>query len=447
MMYSWLFRKYIYPCHEHLMGRETPKHLGFLLESQHWPASRRREYCEQRLLSLMQLAGENVPYYQRLFQGLNLRVASLEDFQRVPFLQRQHLQEDFEALRNKNYRGHVQVQSTGGSSGVPVRFLMDRMREVGTIAMRIRSHRWHRTDIGDPEVVVWGSPIELGRQDLMRTMRDFFFRSKLIYAFNFTNETMRTAIHTMLAYRPRKVFGYAQSIHMLAKYYLDNFAGDGGKKVCDVVFTTAEPLFDYQRGDIQRAFGARVAVEYGARDAGLIAHECPAGRMHINAEGIYVETIDEDGRVLPPGETGEIVVTNFDTPSMPIIRYRTGDMGALLEEECSCGVTLPVMKIVGGRMSDFLAGIDGRKVHPLGGIYILREIQGIRRFRIVQNELDQIDLLISAKQQLGGDTRHTIQEKFDKLLGGSVKLSFKYLDDIESSASGKFRHVICNVKT
>lgn len=447
MMYSWLFKKYVYPCHEHLMGRDTPRHLRFLLESQYWPASRQREYREQRLLSLLELANENVPFYKSLFQRLNLHVKSIGDFKHVPFLQRHHLQDDFEALKNKNYRGHVLVQSTGGSSGVPVRFLMDRVREVGTIAMRTRSHHWHQTDIGDPEVVIWGSPIELGRQDFLRTLRDLIFRSKLIYAFNFTDETMRSAMRTILAFKPRRVFGYAQSIHLLAKYCLDNFTAARNRRVCDVVFTTAEPLFDYQREDIQRAFGANVAVEYGARDAGLIAHECPAGRMHINAEGIYVEIIDENGQLLPPGRTGEIVVTNFDTPSMPIIRYRTGDMGMLLEETCPCGVALPVMKIVGGRMSDFLAGLDGRKIHPLGGIYILREIQGMRRFRIVQNEMNQIDLLISVNQKLSDDARHAIQTKFDKLLGGPVNLSFKYMDDIETSVSGKFRHVICNVKT
>jgi phenylacetate-CoA ligase len=154
--------------------------------------------------------------------------------------------------------------------------------------MRLRSHRWHGVDIGDPEIVVWGSPIETGRQDFLRTLRDFLFRTELIYAFNFSAATMRRAVREILHFKPRQIFGYAQSLHMLAKYYIENFSPPLDQ-LCEVVFATAEPLFDYQRDEIQRAFGARVAVEYGARDAGLIAHECPAGRMHINTEGIYVE--------------------------------------------------------------------------------------------------------------------------------------------------------------
>jgi phenylacetate-CoA ligase len=445
--YPWLFKQTIYPLHEKMCRRQTLRRLKFLEESQYWLSSHLAEYTKTRLLNLLRLAHENVAFYQQAFQKYNVYINSIEEFAEIPFLERQHLQEAFDSLRNRDYKGKLKIQSTGGSSGTPVRFCTDPVRDSATVAMRIRSHRWHEIDIGDKEVVLWGSPIELGRQDLLRTFRDIVFRSRLIYAFNFTAETMQQAIEKILAFQPRKHLGYAQSIHLLARYYLDHFPKEKRKKLCEVVFTTAEPLFDYQREDIASAFGAKVAVEYGARDAGLIAHECPQGRMHINIEGIHVEIIDENGSLLPPGETGEIVVTNFDTPSMPIIRYRTGDMGLLLDEVCPCGLTLPVMKVVGGRMSDFLIGVDDRKIHPLGGIYILREIEAIRRFQIIQNEPDQIDLLISASQELSENTRNAVQRKFDKLLGCPVRLLFRYLDDIETSASGKFRHVICCVNS
>lgn len=444
--YSWFFKHTLYPLHETLCGRQTLQRLQVLEKRQALPPAALTEYTAKRLSDLVRLANDHVVFYRDVFQRHKIRPDSITDFTQIPFLERRHLQNNFATLKNYHFRGGIKVQSTGGSSGTPVRFCTDAVRDAATVAMRIRSHRWHGIDIGDKEVVIWGSPLELGRQDLLRTLRDHIFRSRLIYAFNFTEETMRQAITKILAYKPRQLFGYAQSIHLLAKYYLDYFSGARPKKVCEVVFTTAEPLFDYQREDIQRAFGARVAVEYGARDAGLIAHECPAGRMHLNAEGIYVEIIDEKGNLLPHGKTGEIVVTNFDTPSMPILRYRTGDMGMLIDECCPCGMSLPVMKVVGGRMADFLIGADGRKIHPLGGIYILREVETIRRFRIIQNELDQVDLIIAASE-LSKSTQQVIQKKFNKLLGASVRLRFKYLDEIDTSASGKFRHVICNVKS
>ncbi|MDS4059846.1 MAG: phenylacetate--CoA ligase family protein, partial [Candidatus Contendobacter sp.] len=93
-----------------------------------------------------------------------------------------------------------------------------------------------------------------------------------------------------------------------------------------VAFVTSERLYDDQREIIARIFGCRVANGYGARDAGFIAHECPSGGMHLSAEDIVVELIDQDGRPVQAGEAGEIVVTHLATRDFPLVRYRTGDI-------------------------------------------------------------------------------------------------------------------------
>ena len=113
------------------------------------------------------------------------------------------------------------------------------------------------------------------------------------------------------------------------------------------IFCTGEVLYDHQRELISETFGVPVANGYGARDAGFIAHECPAGKMHIAAEHVIVEILDESGQSVPKGEVGEIVITNLDGYAMPFIRYKTGDLGALADEQCPCGRGLPLMKEIG----------------------------------------------------------------------------------------------------
>ena len=71
-----------------------------------------------------------------------------------------------------------------------------------------------------------------------------------------------------------------------------------------VAFVTAEKLYDDQRRDIARAFGCAVANGYGSREGGFIAHQCPAGGLHITAEDIIVEVVDEAGSPLDPGRPG-----------------------------------------------------------------------------------------------------------------------------------------------
>src|SRR6185437_1041049 len=95
-------------------------------------------------------------------------------------------------------------------------------------------------------------------------------------------------------------------------------------------------LYDFQRRLVEKVFNCAVAMEYGARDAGLLANECPNGGFHIPAEGVLIEIDAPDSTGL-----GEIVVTNLYSKAMPIIRYRTGDVGRLLGGACSCGRGLP----------------------------------------------------------------------------------------------------------
>src|SRR5690606_20877692 len=86
-----------------------------------------------------------------------------------------------------------------------------------------------------------------------------------------------------------------------------------------VAFVTSERLYDDQRRQISDTFGCPVANGYGGRDAGFIAHECPAGGMHITAEDVIVEILDSQGHPLPNGEAGEIVVTHLASRDFPFI--------------------------------------------------------------------------------------------------------------------------------
>ena len=101
-------------------------------------------------------------------------------------------------------------------------------------------------------------------------------------------------------------------------------------------------FYDHQREKIEQEFACPVVNGYGGRNAGFIADQCPSGNMHIAAEDIIVEIINNQREVLPIGKTGEIVVTHLATRDFPFIRYRTGDIGVLSDRCCSCGRGLPI---------------------------------------------------------------------------------------------------------
>ena len=212
-----------------------------------------------------------------------------------------------------------------------------------------------------------------------------------------------------------------------------------------VAFVTSERLYDEQRQQISKTFGCRVANGYGGRDAGFIAHECPQGGMHITAEDIVVEIVDQQGVPLPDGEAGEIVITHLATAAFPFIRYRTGDVGVLDNKTCSCGRGLPLLKEIQGRSTDFLIAQNGSVMHGLALIYILRDLPQVRNFKIVQESLDLTRVLLVLAGGLGSELTDEIVRGFKARLGQEVEIVIEEVAEIPAEKSGKFRYVVSKV--
>jgi phenylacetate-CoA ligase len=394
---------------------------------------------------LIKHACANVPYYR----GLTTReidvmnVSTPEDLRKIPFLTKDLIRRDPEALKSEKCKTFVK-SNTGGSTGSPMIFFLGKKRISADVAAKLRATRWWGVDIGDREAVIWGSPVELTRQDLIRQFRDRLFNTKLLSAFEMTEEAMVAYIHFIRRYKPGHVFGYPSSIYLLCRCAAGNNIrlDDSGVKV---VFCTAERLYDHQAELISNTFAAPVANGYGGRDLGFIAHECPAGGMHITAESVIVEIVDHDGTVLPSGNRGEIVVTHLDSQDYPFIRYRSGDIGVLSEEACDCGRGLPLLKEIEGRTTDYIVAPDGKIMHGLSLIYVLREIPGINEFRIVQEKADSFVIDIVRAAYFRPESEALIKGGFRKRMGADVKIIFNYVDKIECENSGKFRYVVSKV--
>ena len=161
-----------------------------------------------------------------------------------------------------------------------------------------------------------------------------------------------------------------------------------------------------------------VANGYGSREAGFIAHDCPAGSMHITDENVIVEITDADGQPVaqwamwrnrgdPPGHTR-------NAPD----RYRTGDMGRRLADRCSCGRGLGRLDVVGGRITDHVVASDGTVLHGLSVIYVLREIPTVEQFQIRQHEPGAVQVLIVGGPAFTVADRKRIENGLADLSGG-----------------------------
>lgn len=445
--YTWLIAKCIFPLHEKLKKHRTVAIFNQLEQSQWQDAATLKQQQANRLQSFMLCVYNNVPYYRQLMQQQSLTAADFSqaaDLSKLPFLTKQIISDNFTQLTANNAT-NLKRFNTGGSSGQPLIFLLGNERVSHDVAEKWRATRWWGVDIGDKEIVAWGSPIELKAQDKVRIWRDKLFRSTLIPAFDMTEQKLLGFLNTIKQIKPKMLFGYPSVYHLLAKtakqHNID--MSDLGIKV---IFVTSERLYPYQRELISEVFAAPVANGYGGRDAGFIAHECPHGSMHLSYEDIIVEIIDSNGQVLPNGQSGEIVITHLATSEFPFIRYKTGDVGTLSTKLCACGRGLPVLEAIEGRSTDFVMASDGTMMHGLSLIYILRDISGIEAFKIEQQSLALTDVQVVWPQgALPDDINSKIITGFKARLGQDVQINVQQVDIIAAEKSGKFRYVISKV--
>jgi len=447
-MYTTAVSSLLFPLHE-LAKRHTTVGVRRALErSQWWSAEQLLQHQVQRLRAFLTDIGTRVPHYRELFGRLGFdprAVQGLADLQALPLLDKATIRARTEALKHPGARGLARF-NTGGSSGEPLIFYIGRERVSHDVAAKWRATRWWGVDIGDPEMVVWGSPIELGGQDRIRAWRDRLLRTELLPAFEMNGAKLDAMVAAIRRRRPRMLFGYPSALSHIARH-----AAQRGQRMDDlgirVAFVTSERLYDEQRAAISDTFGCPVANGYGGRDAGFIAHECPQGGMHITSEDIVVEIVGADGRPLPHGQAGEIVVTHLATRDFPFVRYRTGDVGVLDDQACPCGRGLPMLKEIQGRSTDFVVAEDGTVMHGLALIYVLRDLPGLSAFKIIQHSLQRTEVQVVPE---GGTllpaTSERIATGLRARLGAGVAVDIRPVPFIAAEQSGKFRYVVSHVK-
>lgn len=157
------------------------------------------------------------------------------------------------------------------------------------------------------------------------------------------------ALDALKRFKANALIGLPSTLLELAR-----FASARGERLrADKVFYAGEHASDEMRREWTRAFGARLirSAGYASVDAGLIGFQCgaAAGGVHHAAAGLQkVEIVSpETGRPVARGEAGEIVATNLIRRWMPVIRYRTGDLGRWTGKPCPCGHPAPLFALLG----------------------------------------------------------------------------------------------------
>ena len=179
-------------------------------------------------------------------------------------------------------------------------------------------------------------------------------------------KTQATAVVSVPSFLKR-VAGYAETVGFpLRRQAVDKLVCIG-EPIRDAEFRL-NPLGQF----LERAWRARIHASYTGTEFAVSCCECEAGRGgHVHPELMHVEIVDDQGRVQPPGVTGEVCVTPFGVTGMPLLRYRTGDYAFIESGPCACGRVTDRLGPVLGRRALALT-VGGVRVYP-GSLHVLVE--------------------------------------------------------------------------
>lgn len=446
-MRRWIAWHLIFRLQEWAKGHPTFDILRAMEAADRLPAAELEQLQRERLREFIDYCYAHVPHVRSQLQAAGVdptQIRAAEDLRRLPITRKSDIREHRERLRSDIASG-LSSFTTGGSTGEPLVFDIAKRRTAARVACRQRVDRWWGLSVGDPEFALWGSPVELTRQDRLRGVRDWLLATRLLPAFEMNAGTVSHYIDLIDANGCRQIFGYPSAIYLLcceAKKQRRPLRGLGIK----AVFVTGEVLLPYQRDLIAETLNCPVANGYGGRDSGFIAHECPQGGMHILADATIVEIVGPDGRTLPPGESGEIVVTDLYSHEAPFIRYATGDIAAFTGRPCPCGRALPLLDRIEGRANDLILTPDGRAVNSLALVYAVREVEGIEQYRICQRSLDTFHMRVVRNASYRTEGEERIRTAWSKLFRTPVHVTFEYLAQLPVERSGKHRHVVSELE-
>jgi phenylacetate-CoA ligase len=423
-----------------------------------------RAVQRRRLGELLRHAARRVPYYREELREAGVtdgRKVHLDNFSEVPILTKRRLRDNYERLKSEDLSTRDWYRnSTGGSTGEPVRLVQDRETRGWRLALKALFIEWTGGRWGERRVRLWGSERDLeGGETLRGRLGQWVRNEKRLNAFRMSEADMHRYVKVINDFRPQHMLAYVDAAYELAR-----FAERKGLRVHSprAVMTSAGTLHDHMRLTIERVFRAPVFNRYGARETGDMACECTAhDGMHVAAPLCYVELLRPDGTPVPPGERGEVVVTLLTNYSMPLIRYRIGDAGVWAKQGCSQNRhSWPFLKRIAGRTTDTLVKADGGVVSPLYLIHtagVTLNTEKIKKYRFVQEDYDVMRVKLVAAPELESETgeqkRQSLAEELEKLtekirlvMGEQCEVVPEFVEQLLPSSSGKYRYVVSKVE-
>ena len=392
----------------------------------------------KKLKKILDYATKNVEYYKNIHFNENDTLQN--NLKKFPILRKSDVKLYSRELIADNYRhSNLIKHSSSGSTGEQTSIYVSKKEQSIARATQILWWEWAGYKIGQPVLQTGINP----NRSIVKYLKDFLFRTKYVQAFN---HRVNEVISSIKWAKNKNTFfaGYASSLYVFSK-----IAEKNNLKVnFNGVVSFGDKLFDNYKNSINKNFKSSVNETYGSAELLMMGAQFDIDYMYLMTPNVHIEILDNNDEKLSDGMLGNIVVTNLNAFSMPLIRYKIGDIGIILPKNKypkKRKLNLPIIQKIVGRDTDIVKTTSGDSlvVHSFTGIF--EHIPEIKQFCIIQNNLYGIEIEVVPGKNFSNEILKIVETKIQKVINEDFKIDFKIVKNIKSTPSGKPQIIISNL--
>lgn len=446
-LYPSLLQKFLMPLYEKIKGKNLLFYLNEYESHLTWSPEQLKSHQWKEVKKLLIHAFDNTTFYPEMWAKAGINsiddIQSISDFEKLPLISKDDIAKHYQGFVAKNYANNIK-KATGGSTGQPFRFELNTDSNTRREAIMWRGYGWLGAGLGQKTLYLWGA--DIGQPTKLKVLKNnlyhAFYNRKMLNSFAMNTNNMHTYIEEINNYRPTALVAYVNPLYELARFIIKYKISVFSPKT---ILTGAEPLHEFQREVIEKAFNCKVYNTFGCREFMLMSAECQAHKkLHINSDHLVVETVNDLGQSIT-GESADLVVTDLYNYGMPLIRYVNGDRATLIRQPCGCENPLPIMSSIDGRKLDMIKTASGKSIPGELFPHLFKEFIGIDKFQVKQSEISSLQIRLITNKHFTEQNKDDITKEINKYAKNELQLVFDLVDDIPLTVSGKHRVTICEL--
>lgn len=429
MIYNTFLEKLILPIGD-LLNRSTYiKQLKYWREIDGYSEEKLNSLEKENLKNLILFSNKNCSLYKEIELKGNNPYDWLSQF---PVLTKDQLRSHPEALLTNSTINLIKYSSSG-STGLQTSVYMNKKEQANIRAILTHWWEWSGYKIGSPLIQTGITP----NRGLLKRIKDLLFKTIYISAFSHTEQQLSAICKRINTSSNYFLAGYASSLNVIAEYALANNFTIKFKSVISL----GDKLFSNYKTTIEEAFSCKVYDTYGCNEGFLIASQKDLEYKYIMSPHVYLEILDDNNQPVPDGQLGHVVVTRLDGYSMPLIRYKIGDLAIKLPKEkypINREFYYPLLEKIIGRETDIVHLPNGKKmvVHSFTGIF--EYIPEIKQFQVIQETQNEITIkYIKGHSFTTAALKKATIELQKHIQDISFKIVYEEVNTILPSKSGK----------